>query len=262
MKRIIFWSGIVFFTQNLSAFAVTNLEQAFQAAIARSEDLANQGELVNQAEERYSQAVGSVLPNVNFSGTYLRQDAGSTNAALSPVDQKTYKISATQPLFRGFREYAALKQTGILADAGAYTRDQAYIQLFQDTAQAFYQVLLAEQDLINLQTELEVNQKRLKDISEFRRLGRSRESEVLTVQSNIATLEAQIESAKTLIQTYRAIFAFQTGLNKNDRMCVIIEGCGTEPNFFRFGHSIHWANKRLLAPYRTMRGRAVRIPAD
>lgn len=198
------------------AQAATNLEQAYQAATLRSEDLANQSELVNQAEERYSQAVGSVLPNINFIGTYLRQDSGSMNGSLSPVEQKTYRISGTQPLFRGFREYAALKQTSIVAEAQSYTRDQAFLQLFQDTAQSFYQVLLAEQDVRDLLTEHDVNQKRLKDVNEFRRLGRSRASEVLTVESNIATLEAQIESAKTLLATYRAIFAFQTGLSANE----------------------------------------------
>ncbi len=218
MKRFLIVCGILFLGLREPVLAVTNLDQAFQAAVTRSEELATQGELVTQAEERYSQALGSVLPNINFIGTYLRQDRGSSNTSISPVEQKTYRITGTQPLFRGFREYAALKQTSLLTEAQTHTRDQAYLQLFQDTAQSFYQVLMAEQDLRDLETQLGVNQKRLKDVTEFRRLGRSRISEVLLVQSNIATLEASVEAARTAVSTFRAIFAFQTGLDKNEAL--------------------------------------------
>ncbi len=210
------WWMLSVFLFSVKANASINLSEAYQAALKRSEDLANQGELVNQAEARYSQALGAVLPNVAFSGTYLKQD--QTVSSVFPEDQKTYKITATQPLFRGFREYAALKQQSILVDAQNFNREQALLQLYQDTSQSFYQVLLAEKDLRNLQTEMEVNQKRLTDIKEFRKIGRSRLSEVLSVQSNIASLDAQIESAKTLVSTTRAVFAFMTGLNQNETL--------------------------------------------
>jgi hypothetical protein len=85
----------------------------------------------------------------------------------------------------------------------------------------------------------------------------ARDMETLSLQEAVVSVEFDHKLRKRKIEIH-----YKTGLNKDDRMCVIIEGCGTEPNFFRFGHSIHWANKRLLAPYRTMRGRAVRIPAD
>jgi outer membrane protein TolC len=202
------------------AHASVNLEQSFQAALKRSEDLATQQELVAQAEEKYSQTVGSVFPTVNFVGTYLHQPAPGTSGGtnISPSDQSTYKLTASQPLFRGFREFAALKQTKILSEGQAFTRDQAYLQLYQDTAQAFYQVLANEKDLINLQTELDVNNKRLKQIGQFRKLGRSRDSDVLSVQSNIATLDYTIETVKTAVITSRSIFSFLTGLDKTTEL--------------------------------------------
>jgi outer membrane protein len=216
----LFLSVLIFFIGLAStANATMNLQQSYEAAVKRSEDLASQQELVAQAEERYSQAVGSVLPNVAFVGTYLKQDnsaqqtAGGTN--LSPPDQQTYKLTATQPLFRGFREYAALKQTKILTEGQGYLRDQAYLQLFQDTAQAFYQVIANEKDLFNLQNERDVNDKRLKEVGQFRKLGRSRDSDVLSVQSNIATLDYSIETMKTAIVTSRAVWSFLTGEDKN-----------------------------------------------
>lgn len=188
------------------------LEQAYQAALARNEDVANQVELVNQAEERYQQAVGSVLPTINFLGTYQKQDSGSASSSIYPTNQQTNRITATQPLFQGFREYAGLKQTSRLSEVASFNRDQALIQIYQDLVTAFFNVLAADKDYQDLITEIGVNQKRLKDIQEFRRIGRSRDSDVLTIQANIAVLEAQVESAKTTIQNSRAIFSFITGL--------------------------------------------------
>lgn len=197
----------------MSASAVT-LREAFRAALNRSEDLASQAELVNQAEESYRQAIGSIFPTINFVGTYSKQQENPRPTNISPTDQQTYRVTASQPLFQGFREYAALRQTSILQKGAEFGRQQAKTQLFQDTAVAFYQVMMSEADHKNLLTQIEVNQKRLKELQGFRKLGRSRQSEVLTLQSNIATLEARLESAKILVRTNRALFSFLTGLEE------------------------------------------------
>lgn len=76
----------------------------------------------------------------------------------------------------------------------------------------------------------------------------ARDVETLSLEENVVSVEFDHRLRKRKIEIH-----YLTGLNKNDRMCVIIEGCGTEPNFFRFGHSVLWANTRLLAPYRGMR---------
>jgi outer membrane protein len=187
-----------------------SLSDAFREAKVRSEDLSSQVEVVNQAEEKYSQAIGAVLPNVNFYGTYLRQEA-STTSAVFPTEQRTYKINLTQPLFRGFREYAALKQQSILARAAKWNQSQALTQLFMDTTTAYYQVLALQRDLQNLDLEIEVNQKRLNELDHFRRIGRSRASESLAVQSNIAALLAQRESVNSSLTNAKGIFRFITG---------------------------------------------------
>ncbi len=201
-----------------TAMANVSVKEAYQAALKRNEDVANQVELVNQAEERYKQAMGAIAPTLNFLGSYTKQDNGSTAAAIYPTDQQTYRINATQPLFRGFREYAALKQQGILSSSAKFNQDQAMIQLYQDVVTSYFNVVSAEQDYQNLLNEIKVNQDRLKDIQEFKRIGRSRDTDVLTIESNIAQLETQVESAKTLIKTTRAIFAFLTDLPNTETL--------------------------------------------
>lgn len=181
----------------------------------RSEDLANQEEIIDQAEETLTQAKGSLFPSVEGTLNFLKQPSqGGLSGTFSPGDQTLAKVTAIQPLFRGFREFAAIRQQKDVISAGRYSRDQATLLVFQDVVQNFYQVLSLEKDLVNLENEIIHNKKRLSELENFRRLGRSRETEVLTTQSNIAALEAQKEAILGQLNANRDIFSFLTGLSR------------------------------------------------
>jgi outer membrane protein len=200
-----------------SAFGAYSLNESFQASLLRSLDIANQNELLTQAEEKVSQAWGSVLPNINGTFTRLIQAKPSSpsGASFFPEAQSTFKVTGTQPLFQGFREFMALKQTKKSAAAAEQSLNYAKQLLFQDVSQSFYQVLAAEADLRNLRNEIDQNNKRLKEVAHFRKIGRAREVEVLTLQSNIAALEAQTAAVEGSLNNARTLFSILTGLPSN-----------------------------------------------
>jgi len=191
------------------------LEEYFAAAMVRSEVVATQGELIRQTEERYNQANSALRPTVSGIASYARQDpvpvGGSTST--SPNRQSLVKLNATQPLFRGFREFAALRQSKALIDAQNEDYLQARSQLFKDVVLNFYTILSIEKDLINLDAEISLNRDREQEINSRVRIGRSRPSEVLTVQSAISTLRAQMEQLRGQLGVEREIFAFLSGLD-------------------------------------------------
>jgi outer membrane protein len=204
LKRLAF----VFLIIVSLAGAVPNnfsLDSCFQAALKQSEVLADQQEQIIQAEEHYSQALAVMLPNVNANGTYFAQDTVKT-------EQTTYKVSATQPLFRGFRDFAALHQNQSLITAQKQAYRWAALQLYSDTAQAFYLVLLLEKDLEHLNKETKLYAQRIEELQDRVNLGRSRQTEVLTVQVAKATLQVQIEQTQSQLATARELLAFLTGL--------------------------------------------------
>lgn len=188
------------------------LESSYQAAIKRSETVGIDIELINQAEERYRQAIGAVLPNVSVVGSYLRQQIPDNAASnLYPAGQPLLKLQATQVLFRGFREFAGLRQNKKFTEATQQDERQARTLLFNDVVQNFYLVVSLEKTLQNYATEIESYQNRIKELRQRIRIGRSRESEVLTVEASLAGLRAQIESAKGQLQVARELYAFLTG---------------------------------------------------
>ncbi len=199
----------------VAAEALT-LDDYFAAALKRSEVVATQTELIRQAEENYKQADAALYPTVNGVASYLRQDpvpADESSTATSPNRQTLAKLTATQPLFRGFREFAALRQTRALVGAQNDDYLSARTQLFKDVVQNFYTVLSIEQDLRNLDAEIRLNLDREKELNARVRIGRSRIGEVLTVQSTISTLRAQVQQLQGQLGVARQAFAFLSGLD-------------------------------------------------
>jgi len=191
------------------------LDQYYDAALKRSEVVATQSELIHQTEEHYNQANSALYPTVNGVASYTRQDpipAGDLSTSSSPNRQSLAKVMATQPLFRGFREFASLRQSKALLGAQNDDYRNACVLLFKDVVQNFYTVLSLEQDLKNLDEEINQALDREKELNTRVRIGRSRVSEVLTVQTTISTLRAQVEQLQGQLRTAREVFAFLSGL--------------------------------------------------
>ena len=193
------------------------LDKYFSAALDRSEVVAIQSELIRQAEERYQQSISALLPTVSGDASYLWQesltsDVPSTSTSLLNR-QPLAKLTATQPLFRGFREFAALRQTQALVGAQKDDRLNAQVLLYKDVVQNFYNVLSFEQDLRNFEEEIRQNLDRETELKARVRIGRSRDSEILNVQTTIGTLRALIEQTRGQLRVERETFAFLSGLD-------------------------------------------------
>jgi outer membrane protein len=213
-------SCFLFFITSLSLAAdpieQKTLEECFTAAIHQSETVATQSQLIVQAQEKYRQTIGGLFPNISGTATYLVQPSSSTN--FFPTSQPLARITAVQPLFQGFREFAALRQNKDLIQAQSHAKWQASVQLYQDVSQNFYTLLSLERDLKNVQEELDLYQKRIVELQQFVNLGRSRQSEILTAQTQKESFQAQVEEIQIQINAQREIFHFLTGMNRNTKL--------------------------------------------
>lgn len=190
-----------------------SLREAFAAALGKSETIASQGEAVFQANEQRRQAVGGILPTIEARATYLRQDSPDTDIGtrVTPISQPLVRLSAIQPLFRGFREFAALRRFGQLTEAQELTRSQAVLGLSVDVAESFFTVQSLEEEIRNLNAEIELYGKRSRELRERARIGRSRLSEALTVEASQSALQARLALTRGQLLQARETFAFLTG---------------------------------------------------
>ncbi len=204
----------------VSAATPLTLDECFQMALTQSESLAMIREQVLQFEARARQARSAILPDVNFLYTHFFQDSsasdssgGGVGGTLTRNERPEAKITGRQPLFGGFREFSAWYGFKSLQRREELELLNAKKALYREVALAFYSVVQLETDLANNQTILTLTTDRVKELESRSRLGKSRPSEVLSVQSQVATLTAQDEKIKGDLWVARDLLSFLTGKN-------------------------------------------------
>lgn len=194
------------------------LREAFQAAKKRSETLIDQEEQIKQIEEKYDQAMSAVLPDLNATASITRQAKPSGSETIFQQTQRLLKASLVQPVFRGFKELAFLKASSYQKEAQEKLKAEAIKLLFNDVSQNYMTILSLENDLKNLYVQVESYNKRIKHLQYRVRIGRSRPTELMTMESVLANVQAQIAQDEGALQIARDTFAFLTALPADSKL--------------------------------------------
>lgn len=189
----------------------------YQAALQTSEKVAQSQEVVTQAEEQIRQARGAMLPTVALNASHIRQDQPTDPFArsFSPASQDAARLTLEQPIFRGLSEFAAFRQRKDNLEAQQFNKTMARIQLYQDVASTYFNILSLEQDLRNLNEQLELYKDRVKDLQKRTKRGESNVTEALTVESTQVSLEAEVQLISGRLASAREQLAFFSGLPAN-----------------------------------------------
>jgi outer membrane protein len=205
---------------HLAFAAPVNLQSAFSSAVAKNELMAEQERTVLQAEERYTQAKGNLLPTISGSASYLVQDRPNDPAAAEffPVNQPNAALTLRQPIFRGTREYAGIRQLGHLSDAQKFVRDRAWLDLYNEVSRSFYALASAQQELKQLRAERELFKERIVELKARVNAGTSSETDLLTSQASEAEVASQIEAAQGRLVAADESFAYLTGVPRKSEL--------------------------------------------
>ncbi len=186
------------------------LSECYRLALKRSEAIAIHRELLKATEGRFLQAFGAILPHASFDLSEKRQDgAGGSAFTLKEIPER--KFFFTQPLFSGFKEFAAM--AGSRAERRERLAEQRRAEqlLFADVADAFHLLLEEREDAGALQQMRIALTGRLDELKERGRLGRSRQSEIVSAETQLRRVEAEIERVRGQEITARQLLEFLTG---------------------------------------------------
>lgn len=192
------------------------LADCYQKALQVSESLAISEQEIAQLEAIYQQGVGKVLPYISWNMTQLWQDTsgtgGGTSSAGDPIRRRTPTsyFLLKQPLFHGLRDFNAVRGYKSAIKGARLNREQAALNLLADVAQVFYTALDLQHELEALSSQRQLTADRLAELERRVRLGRSRDSEVLSAQVELASLEAQIEETRQRWSVARQTLLFLT----------------------------------------------------
>ena len=176
------------------------LESCYRLALARNESVALTAEEIAREDARYGLFRSGVLPDEGFLATDRFQEtsgvSSGSNSTFTRGDRPEAAFYARQPIFAGFREFAAMKgqKAEILASQESFFRSK--ILLYEDVARLFYMVTDRDREIESLQTLIKLSQDRIGELKKRVAIGRSREGEVLSTESQTANLESRLEAAR------------------------------------------------------------------
>jgi len=192
-----------------------DLAEAYRLALARSEEIAISGATYEETLAQADEVFSHVLPQVNLMGTVTFQDVprGASGLFLQRQREQGW-VALHQPLFSGLREFLAYRSSKDLGRAAELRLARAKQLLYRDAARAYLDLLAAQEDIRIRGALLVITQDRVRDLKEFRKVGRARASEYLAAESQVAQQAAQLESARAAEQVAQFKLGFLTGLDE------------------------------------------------
>ena len=183
------------------------LSDCYRLTLKRSESLAIHSEEIKEAEGRFLQSFSTILPKVHFSYSEKRQDDSSGVRSLVPEQKFTF----SQPLFTGFKEFAAIAGSRAEERRQKHEYRRAKELLFLDVVNAFYLVLGYQEEYQTLDAIRQTLLERIDELKKREDLGRSRPSESVSVQARLGRVEADLEFLQSEMEVAKELLEFLTG---------------------------------------------------
>jgi outer membrane protein TolC len=235
-----------------SSLKPLSLKDAVAMALADNQSLKTAREKINQYSEIVNLTRSLLYPNLNFSlsGGQAQAALNSTGASSfygTVYDKYNSTISLQQPLFT-FGAFDAIASTDY--DKQLRKTDLAIAErtITVQVINSFYNIILNEHLLNNLNKSKETLQKSLETTIHRERIGRAQLLDVLQVKTQIASLQPQIESARNSYETAAAQLASYLGASGKQTEITIQ---GKLPNLYLKDLEKHMDFKNYYLPEMT-----------
>lgn len=200
------------------------IEDCYRLALRKMETVGMREEDIQFAVAQYFKATSEALGDIDFNMIHFSQDApkpgtqagsdsgGSLAGTFAARNRRERNFTVSQPLFQGFKSW------GAILGAGSYkkqkTEDKIRLEqvLFLEVASAFYWVLKQREEVKINEGVIELFQKRITELSEREKVGRSRQSEVVFAEASQKTIEADLAESKGRLASSRYLLEFLTGI--------------------------------------------------
>ena len=209
-------AGVVVSSAAASDVKPITLDEAFAAALKRSEAVAEKGETYAQLLAQIDVLWSAVKPRLNLNASQQWQDTPGPNVNFPlPAANPTVAINGHQPLFSGLRDLLAVKAGKAQGESAEFAILRAKQLLYQDVASAYLNLLESRRDIATHAAQVKLTGDRVKELKNFEDIGRSRRSEVLAAQAQEAQDAADLETARGLERVQQATLRFLTGIEQD-----------------------------------------------
>lgn len=190
------------------------LADAYQITLARSERVARAAESFLQAMTLRDRAAAAFLPTIGITATqFFQEDVGVVGggATTTSDDRREVRATLSQPIFRGLRDFAAWRLTVATIEQRRSFFETERRLVFQLVALSFYNTLFLERQVRILEDSLKNTRERLREMQARRDQGIARKTEVLLIETQVASDETLLTRARFALDLARTQLAFLLG---------------------------------------------------
>jgi outer membrane protein TolC len=191
-----------------------DLAQCFDRALQQNEPLKRQREEIERSQAKARAALGGAFPHLSWDWRGTRQDHSGVSDSFGGMldkNQVESKVYLEQPLFNGLREFSAWSGFKKQQARDQWTLRQSQLALYNEVAQAYLEVVGLESALANNATTQALNVERVTELNAFYRLGKSREGEIFSAESQLAAVKAIQVHLRGQIRVARESLSFLVG---------------------------------------------------
>jgi outer membrane protein len=203
-----------------------DLQTCFQLTAMRDDSLKISKEDVEIARAQMSQSIAALWPTftVNNQQQFIHYNSPNTGQSFSSIGgvttitegQRNYQsqsnVNMSYTIFNGGQNWNNVGASARAIAAKKQTLARDYQTIYQDVAQAFYNVLQFEGDMAVQADLIDALRARVDDLRNRVNLGRSRPSELLQAQTDLANAKVTYESQRGSMNTAMETVAFYTGV--------------------------------------------------
>jgi outer membrane protein len=201
--------------QDVEARKLLTLSDAYRITLAQSERIARAAEAFLQTVAAQDQLVAAMLPKLDVQGIQYYQDrvpsSFSSGVVTTGSSHRQVAVMLTQPIFHGLRDFAAFKAAKYSSEAAKNAFETERRLVFQLVAQAFFTTLFFESQLKILENAVKNSSDRLREMRARQAQGIARKTEVLLIETQVASDEAQLNRGRQALELSRTQMAFLLG---------------------------------------------------
>jgi outer membrane protein len=191
------------------------LADAYKIALTQSERIARSAEGYIQALALQDQALAAVLPTIGVQAIQFYQDpvpASFTSGVVTTAsNRRQVAVTVAQPIFHGLKEFAGRRQAQANREGARSAFETERRLLFQVVAQAFFTTIFFERQQKILGDALKNSSDRLREMQARQAQGIARKTEVLLIETQVASDEAQLNRGRQALDLSRNQMAFLLG---------------------------------------------------
>lgn len=194
-------------TPPVASSARLTLQDALRQALTANPTLGRSRVEVDALQAQVDVTRSAILPKIGFQGSFTRNDQevsfgdGEDSTVLLPLNDWSYRLTLSQPIFAGNRERKAIRQARLNVDVARQGVLDTEEQLIFGVAANFLAVVQAEDLLTVEQRNLELARRRRDQAQIFFEAGETTRVDVLRADTDIKAVERRIASARQARET-------------------------------------------------------------